>query len=310
MNRLLICLLFFCCQTILSQESSLIFNKLNLSVFNPAYTGIEGASVSLNTRAQWLGLEDAPLTNFLLIHLPSKKNVSLGFTIQNDRVFVENKSLLTFDYNYKLQLSDKSNIYLGLKLGGMFFNVDANNIPRIFNVPNQSVASLENYFSPIIGAGVTIISDKFYLGVASPGLLNNIGLDKNSEWELTTRDFSYLNLSGGLFININETIKLKPSVIYRYIPRNPNLLNSVFEIDFNDKFSLGSIYSNNDRLGAFFKVKGKKGFQLGYGYEFLVASNSYSINNSTHELMIRIDLKKKTTTNPENTINETTEDEN
>ena len=60
----------------------------------------------------------------------------------------------------------------------------------------------------------------------------------------------------------------------------------------------------------FFKVKGKKGFQLGYGYEFLVTSNSYSINNSTHELMIRIDLKKKTTTNPENTINETTEDEN
>ena len=107
-----------------SQESSLIFNRFNLSVFNPAFTGVEGPAINLNTRAQWIGIEDAPLTNYLIVHFPEKKNATLGLTIQNDRVFVENKTLLTLDYSYRLQLSENSNISLGLKAGGMFFNVE------------------------------------------------------------------------------------------------------------------------------------------------------------------------------------------
>ena len=125
--------------SLFSQESSLIFNKFNLSVFNPAYVGVEGSAINVNSRAQWLGLGDAPLTNFLIIHLPEKKNARFGFTIQNDRVFVENKSQVTFDYSYKLQLSNSSYISLGLKAGGRFFNVNFNNIPRIFNEPNLSL---------------------------------------------------------------------------------------------------------------------------------------------------------------------------
>ena len=161
MSRSSIYILILFSQIIFSQESSLIFNRLNLSVFNPAFTGVEGSAINLNTRAQWIGLEDAPLTNYLIVHFPEKRNASIGLSIQNDRVFVENKTLLTFDYSYRLQLSDNSNISLGIKAGGMFFNVDTNNIPRIFTVPNESVSSLGNYFSPILGVGLSFISKIF-----------------------------------------------------------------------------------------------------------------------------------------------------
>ena len=63
--------------------------------------------------------------------------------------------------------------------------------------------------------------------------------------------------------------------------------------DYSDRFSLGSLYTNNDTIGAFFKLKSKKGFHLGYGYEFLSGNDRQSITNSTHELMLRIDLKIK-----------------
>lgn len=284
---------FLFCQSLFSQESSLIFNRFNLSVFNPAYTGIEGSAVNLNTRAQWIGLEDAPLTNYLTVHFPEKKNASIGLSIQNDRVFVENKTLLTFDYSYRLQLSDNSNISLGIKAGGMFFNVDTNNIPRIFTVPNQSVSSLGNYFSPILGVGLSFISKNIFLGVSTPGLLNKIGFNKNKDWELTSRDYTYLHLSGGFKFNLSEKFMLKPSAIYRSMPRGPNLINSILEIDYSDRFSLGSIYTNNNTIGAFFKLKSKKGFQIGYGYEFLTGNDRYQISNSTHELMLRLELKKK-----------------
>lgn len=279
--------------SLFSQESSLIFNKFNLSVFNPAYVGVEGSAININSRAQWLGIEDGPLTNYLIIHLPEKKNASLGFTIQNDRVFVENKSQVTVDYSYKLQLSNDSYLSLGLKAGGRFFNVDINNVPRIYSEANQSISEPGSYFSPILGAGVSYVSKKGFLGVAVPGLLNSMALNTNQEWELTSRDYTYLHVSGGIYLNLSDKFSVNPSLIYRSNPRQPDLFNSVIEMDYNDRFSLGSVYTNNNTMAFFFKLKSKKGFHIGYGYEFSTASDMEAIKNSTHELMLRIDLKSK-----------------
>ena len=276
-----------------SQESSLIFNKFNLSVFNPAYVGVDGSAINLNTRVQWLGIEDGPMTNYLIIHLPEKKNASLGFTVQNDRVFVENKSQVTLDYSYKLKLSNSSYLSLGLKAGGRFFYIDINNVPRIFSEANQSISEPGSYFSPILGAGVSYVSKKGFLGVAVPGLLNSMALNTNQEWELTSRDYTYLHVSGGIYLNLSDKFSVNPSLIYRSNPRQPDLFNSVIEMDYNDRFSLGSIYTNNNTMAFFFKLKSKKGFHIGYGHEFSTASDVEAIKNSTHELMLRIDLKSK-----------------
>jgi hypothetical protein len=92
--------------TLLAQEGSLLFNRTSFSIYNPAYTGSDGPSVSFNTRSQWKNIEGAPRTNYLIYHMPKKKNVHLGFTAQNDRVFVENKTFFTVDYNYQLQLTE------------------------------------------------------------------------------------------------------------------------------------------------------------------------------------------------------------
>lgn len=293
MKKYLIYILIILGQSLFSQESSLIFNKFNLSVFNPAYVGVDGSAINLNTRVQWLGIEDGPMTNYLIIHLPEKKNASLGFTVQNDRVFVENKSQVTLDYSYKLKLSNSSYLSLGLKAGGRFFNIDINNVPRIFSEANQSISEPGSYFSPILGAGVSYISKKGFLGVAVPGLLNSMALNTNQEWELTSRDYTYLHVSGGIYLNLSDKFSVNPSLIYRSNPRQPNLFNSVIEMDYNDRFSLGSVYTNNNTMAFFFKLKSKKGFHIGYGYEFSTASDMEAIKNSTHELMLRIDLKSK-----------------
>ena len=293
MKKYLIYILIILGQSLFSQESSLIFNKFNLSVFNPAYVGVDGSAINLNTRVQWLGIEDGPMTNYLIIHLPEKKNASLGFTVQNDRVFVENKSQVTLDYSYKLKLSNSSYLSLGLKAGGRFFNIDINNVPRIFSEANQSISEPGSYFSPILGAGVSYISKKGFLGVAVPGLLNSMALNTNQEWELTSRDYTYLHVSGGIYLNLSDKFSVNPSLIYRSNPRQPDLFNSVIEMDYNDRFSLGSIYTNNNTMAFFFKLKSKKGFHIGYGYEFSTASDMEAIKNSTHELMLRIDLKSK-----------------
>ena len=76
-----------------------------MAVYNPAFTGVNGTLVYLNSCSQWSGIEDAPKTNYLIYHFPKTEKAALGFTAQNDRVFIENKTHFTIDYNYQLQLS-------------------------------------------------------------------------------------------------------------------------------------------------------------------------------------------------------------
>ena len=120
-----------------------------------------------------------------------------------------------------------------------------------------------------------------------------MALNTNQEWELTSRDYTYLHVSGGIYLNLSDKFSVNPSLIYRSNPRQPDLFNSVIEMDYNDRFSLGSVYTNNNTMAFFFKLKSKKGFHIGYGYEFSTASDMEAIKNSTHELMLRIDLKSK-----------------
>ena len=308
MKKYLFYILITLGQSLFSQESSLIFNKFNLSIFNPSYVGVDGSAINLNTRVQWLGIEDGPMTNYLIIHLPERRNASLGFTVQNDRVFVENKSQVTVDYSYKLQLSNSSYLSLGLKAGGRFFNIDINNVPRIFSEANQSISAPGSYFSPILGVGVSYISKKGFLGVAVPGLLNSTALNKNQDWELTSRDYTYLHLSGGIYLNLSDKFSVNPSLIYRSNPRQPDLINSIIEMDYNDRFSLGSVYTNNNTLAFFFKLKSKKGFHIGYGYESSSGSDGMVIRNSTHEVMLRLELKSKKSEEIDNNL-ETQENE-
>mgnify|MGYP006084440637 FL=1 len=73
-----------------AQEAHVLFNRVNMGVYNPAFTGTQGSFLSVNSRFQWSGIKDAPKTNYLLYYLPKKKNVYLGFTAQSDQVFIEN----------------------------------------------------------------------------------------------------------------------------------------------------------------------------------------------------------------------------
>ena len=95
----------FFCSIVTAQEAHILFNRMNMAVYNPAFTGTNGAFISVNSRNQWSGIQDAPCTNYLIYQRPKKKNVYLGFTAQNDQVFIENKTHFTIDYNYELTIN-------------------------------------------------------------------------------------------------------------------------------------------------------------------------------------------------------------
>ena len=276
-----------------SQQSSIIFSKVNFSTYNPAYTGVEGPSLILNSRLQWIGIDQAPRTNYLLYHLAQRKNVLLGISAINDRVFVENKTYLTLDYNYKLQIDEKKSIFLGIKAGGFYNNIDTDKIPRIFNEANPLLSAVENYFNPIIGVGFTMIAPNFFIGLGTPNLFNSKRFSETEELEPSAQDLTLYHLTGGLKFNLNSKLSLNPSIIYRSISDSPNFISGNISFLYDEKFSLGTGLSNNDNLSVFFSSISKNGFQWGYGYEFLNGSAAESIKSPTHEIFLKINLDNK-----------------
>ena len=302
-------LLFFItapASTLLAQEGSLLFNRTSFSIYNPAYTGTDGASVSFNTRSQWKNIEGAPRTNYLIYHMPKKKNVHLGFTAQNDRVFVENKTFFTVDYNYQLQLTDDRFLYLGLKGGGFYNNIDVNGIERIYNDFNPALSVIKSYFTPVIGVGMHYKAPNYFLGIGVPSIFNNKRFEDTKDWETTASDYSYIHFSAGGSIKLKD-ISLNPMIVYRSIPNSPNLFSGTVDLSFKEKISIGAGYSNNENMAVFITSKNKWGFEWGYGYEFTSTVISDVTKEPAHEIMVRINLEKKA--KPEEDQSENKEDE-
>ncbi len=270
-----------------AQEAHILFNRMNMAVYNPAFTGINGSFISLNSRSQWLGIEDAPRTNYLIYHLPKSENVALGFTAQNDHVFIENKTYFTIDYNYQLQLSEDQFLYLGLKGGGFYNNIDVNRLERLYATYNPALEPVKSYFTPILGLGMHYQAPDYFIGIGVPSLFNNKRFQDNSGWETTATDVAYVYFSGGTTLAINENFNLEPVLIYRAMPNSPNLFSATFAVNFKEHFSIGGGYANNNNMAFFVSSKNVKGFEWGYGYEVMNRTYATAIQNSTHELFIR-----------------------
>ena len=285
-NTFIIFLLGFCGWAF-GQEAHILFNQMNMGVYNPAFTGTNGAFISLNSRNQWSGIDYAPRTNYLIYQLPQKEKVRIGFTAQNDRVFIENKTHFTIDYNYQLQLTEEQFIYLGLKGGGFYNNIDVDRLERLYTTYNPALEPVKSYFTPILGLGVQYQAPNYFIGVGVPSLFNNKRFQDNSGWETTATDVAYFYFSGGSTFPIGESLTLEPVLIYRAVPNSPNLFSGTVAINFNNQFSLGAGYANNDNMAFFVSSKNINGIQFGYGYEFMNRNDATAIQGGTHEFVLR-----------------------
>lgn len=258
-----------------------------MGVYNPAFTGVNGSFVSLNSRSQWSGIKDAPKTNYLIYHLPKSEKVALGFTAQNDQVFIENKTYFTIDYNYQLQISSDQFLYLGLKGGGFYNNINVDRLERLYTLYNPALEPIKSYFTPVLGLGVHYKTPNYFIGIGVPSLFNNKRFQDNTGWETTATDVAYVYFSGGTTLSLNENFSIDPVLIYRAVPNSPNLFSTTIAVNFKEQFSIGGGYANNNNLAFFVTSKNLRGIEWGYGYEVMNRTNATAIQGGTHELMLR-----------------------
>jgi type IX secretion system PorP/SprF family membrane protein len=268
-----------------AQFTQYMYNTINV---NPAYAGSRGAlSVFALHRAQWVGLDGAPVTNSVSVNTPfNGSNLGLGVSLINDRIGPTQENTLSVDLSYSIQTSETFKLSFGMKATANIFNIDVAKLaPK--DVGDPSFQSMQNKFSPNIGAGLYFHSDKAYLGFSIPNFIESKRYDAN-EVAIFKEKINYYLIAGYVF-DLDEFTKFKPALLTKMVTGAPLQLDVSVNFMFMEKFTVGVAYRWSASLSAMAGFQVTDGMYIGYGYDH-ETTNLRNYNSGSHEIFLRYDL--------------------
>ena len=272
----------------LPQFTQYMYNTISI---NPAYAGSrETLSVVGLHRSQWVGLEGGPQTQTLSIHAPMRnERVGLGVSFINDELGFQNFSYLYGDFSYTIPTGEKSKLAFGIKAGFTSYSLDADFQQSQSNDP--VIFGFENRWKPNIGTGIYWHSQKWYLGLSAPRILNT---DYTGDAEFQALERISYYFTGGYVLDISETTKFKPAALLKATNGAPLSFDLTANFLFNEKLWLGAGYRFDERAAAFsgladFQIS--KQLRIGYAYEYPI-SDLRPYTSGTHEILLMFEVFK------------------
>jgi type IX secretion system PorP/SprF family membrane protein len=275
------------------QYSQYMYNPI---VVNPAYAGNRGvASIVGLHRSQWVGLDGAPHTQTLSFHTPlSNSRVGIGLSIVNDEIGPADETYVAADFSYTLLVGDQARLSFGLKGGVHVLNVDYRRL-NPFDLGDPRLSDIiDNKLSPTLGLGLYYHTEKLYLGLSSPNLLQTDhfdGTENNRSTTYIAQERIHLFATAGYVFDLNEDVKFKPATMLKLVQGAPVQIDLTSNFLFNDTLTLGVAY----RWSA--AVTGLVGFQIsdqmmiGFAYDRETTALGNAIfNDGSYELFLRFEM--------------------
>jgi type IX secretion system PorP/SprF family membrane protein len=267
-----------------AQFTQYMYNTINI---NPAYAGSRGAlSIFALHRTQWVGLDGAPVTNAVSMNTPlNANNLGLGVSLVNDKIGPTHENTLSADLSYTVPTSETFKLSFGIKATANLFDLDVSRLNPADDDP--SLHDYSNKFTPNIGAGVYLHSDKAYVGFSVPNFIESKRYDDN-EVAIFKEKINYYLIAGYVF-DLNNDIKFKPAVLTKIVVGAPLQVDVSANFMFIDKFVVGAAYRWSAALSAMVGFQVSEGLYIGYGYDH-ETTNLNHYNSGSHEIFLRYEL--------------------
>jgi len=271
------------------QEAMYSQYMFNTMALNPAYAGSrEVVSITGLARAQWRGIEGAPVSQTLSMDAPvSNKKVGLGLIVFNDKIGYTNNTGIHGSYAYRIRMK-KATLSMGIKLGVVQYkaNLDQAQLAVGTTTADKGFQNNVNVLIPSAGAGVYINTDKYYIGVSIPNLYNT---QLVKEASVKVNKYDHLFVMTGYVFDVNSDIKVKPSILYKYVNGAPMELDLNANVWFLDRLGIGASYRTGDALVGMVELQVRNNFRVGYAYDYTI-TQLQKYNSGSHELMLRYEF--------------------
>ena len=288
----LILLIFTSFVNFAQQDAQYTQYMYNTITINPAYAGSRGAfSIFAMHRTQWVGLDGAPVTNVASMNTPlNNSNLGLGVSFINDKIGPTNKNSISADLSYTIPTSENYKLSFGMKATANLFNLDITKLNPVVASPlDPSMQNIKNEFSPNIGAGIYLHSDKAYVGFSIPNFIESNRYDDN-EVVIYKEKINYYLMAGYVF-DLSSELKFKPAVLSKLVVGAPLQVDISGNFLINDKFTIGLAYRWSAALSAIVGFQVTEGMYIGYGYDRETTKlNNY--NSGSHEILLRYEIFK------------------
>ncbi|QRM90469.1 type IX secretion system membrane protein PorP/SprF [Lacinutrix sp. WUR7] len=277
----------------LPQFTQYMYNTISI---NPAYAGSrETLSVVGLHRSQWVGFKGGPITQTLSAHTPlTNEKIGVGLSLINDKLGYQDFSYIYGDFSYTINTGEKTKLAFGLKAGFTQYSLSATlrgNEPE-----DPSIYGVENRWSPNLGVGFFWHTQKWYMGLSAPRILNT---DYNKEGNSSGVQYEALErisyyFTGGYVFTLSENTKFKPAALIKATNGAPLSYDLTANFLFHEKLWLGASYRINNYTSAFGAIADfqiSKEIRIGYTYEYPLSDiNQYT--GGTHEVLLMFEVFK------------------
>lgn len=280
-----------------AQYTQYMFNTLTV---NPAYAGSRGQlSFAGLYRSQWVGLDGAPETFSFNLHSPIRNSrLGYGVSLVNDNIGdgVVQETYLDAVLSYTIDVSLDAKLSFGLKAGGNMLSLDFNGL-RNFDQEVVQQDNIDNQFNPNFGLGIYYHTDKFYMGVSAPNILeteyfDNDANDSNSVNFLSSERINFYLITGYVF-DLNADLQFKPALLTKAVGGAPLQVDLSANFLYADKFYFGGAYRLDAAISALagFQITDQIMIGLAYDRETTELGGT-QFNDGSFELFLRLELLK------------------
>jgi type IX secretion system PorP/SprF family membrane protein len=243
------------------------------SIQNPAYNGLNRTMrIDALSRIQWNNFPGTPTYTALAFQTPLSREFAVGAQFQSLTVGkFKNASPLslssyTGDLAYHTQIGSKLFLSTGIRTGIMSFNMRLSQL--ISEIPTDiAIAGNDyNFNSMVVGGGVMIYGDNFYVGASIPQvalvsdrLIDNVNLGYNA------RRFYLFN--AGFVQKLTGDFSAKLSTQFRNYDGLPWQYDLNAYMLYKDVLNIGYGYRSNGSNSFMAQIKVNNSFHLVYMYE-------------------------------------------
>ena len=267
-----------------------MYNTLSV---NPAYAGSRDAlTATALHRSQWVDFDGAPLTQTLTLHSPFiTDHFGLGLSVINDKIGPTNNSSAFLSFAYRMKLTERSKLALGLSGGINVFQANLAEL-ELDEQSDPAFNNITNRVMPNFGAGAYYYRERFYAGVSVPTLLQNnySVLNQENGTTLVGKENRHYFLIAGAIFDLTSNLQLKPTTLVKVTQGAPAQADLTASFIIKQRLLLGAMYRTSDALGVLIGFDISQQLHAGYSFDWSYGLQTFRNNAGSHEVLLRYDF--------------------